>query len=173
MELFSAEVARLAAPDTGAAPTSTCNTHAPQRCVELFSAEVARLAAPDTGAAPEELKAAQGFLNYAQWHYDVIAKWGRFPHRNALLGRCVVRAAAAALCLLLRRRGGRARVAAERSAAPWLAGWWCSAAVMRGILLLRHTSHARTTRAMHTQGEHPRGACRPGRRLHPQVLNQL
>lgn len=27
------------------------------------------------------------FLEYAQLHYDVIARFGRFPHRNALLGR--------------------------------------------------------------------------------------
>lgn len=28
-----------------------------------------------------------GFANYAQSHYDVIAKFGRFPHRNEILGR--------------------------------------------------------------------------------------
>jgi uncharacterized protein (DUF924 family) len=27
------------------------------------------------------------FLNYAQRHRDVIARFGRFPHRNAVLGR--------------------------------------------------------------------------------------
>ena len=26
-------------------------------------------------------------LNYAKKHYDVIEKFGRFPHRNAILGR--------------------------------------------------------------------------------------
>ena len=30
---------------------------------------------------------AQGWLDYAQRHRDVIARFGRFPHRNALLGR--------------------------------------------------------------------------------------
>jgi uncharacterized protein (DUF924 family) len=26
-------------------------------------------------------------LQWAQKHYDVIARYGRFPHRNAVLGR--------------------------------------------------------------------------------------
>ncbi len=26
-------------------------------------------------------------LTFAQRHVDIIAKWGRFPHRNATLGR--------------------------------------------------------------------------------------
>lgn len=29
----------------------------------------------------------QGFLDYAQQHRDVVARFGRFPHRNDLLGR--------------------------------------------------------------------------------------
>lgn len=28
-----------------------------------------------------------GFLDYARRHHDVIARFGRFPHRNAVLGR--------------------------------------------------------------------------------------
>lgn len=28
-----------------------------------------------------------GFLNYAERHRDVVARFGRFPHRNAVLGR--------------------------------------------------------------------------------------
>ncbi|WP_372798670.1 DUF924 family protein [Litorivivens sp.] len=27
------------------------------------------------------------YLNFAQRHYDIIARFGRFPHRNAILGR--------------------------------------------------------------------------------------
>jgi uncharacterized protein (DUF924 family) len=27
------------------------------------------------------------FLGYARKHYDIIARFGRFPHRNAMLGR--------------------------------------------------------------------------------------
>lgn len=30
---------------------------------------------------------AGGFVDYAQAHYDIIARFGRFPHRNAWLGR--------------------------------------------------------------------------------------
>jgi uncharacterized protein (DUF924 family) len=30
---------------------------------------------------------AQGWLDYAKRHHDVIARFGRFPHRNAILGR--------------------------------------------------------------------------------------
>jgi uncharacterized protein (DUF924 family) len=26
-------------------------------------------------------------LAYAKWHYEIIARFGRFPHRNAVLGR--------------------------------------------------------------------------------------
>ncbi|MEO8153019.1 MAG: DUF924 family protein [Rhizobacter sp.] len=29
----------------------------------------------------------QGFLDYARRHHDVIARFGRFPHRNAIVGR--------------------------------------------------------------------------------------
>ncbi|MCC7487134.1 MAG: DUF924 domain-containing protein [Burkholderiales bacterium] len=29
----------------------------------------------------------EGFLDYARRHHDVIARFGRFPHRNAALGR--------------------------------------------------------------------------------------
>jgi uncharacterized protein (DUF924 family) len=28
-----------------------------------------------------------GCLDYAQLHYDVVKQWGRFPHRNKILGR--------------------------------------------------------------------------------------
>jgi uncharacterized protein (DUF924 family) len=30
---------------------------------------------------------SQSAIDYAQKHYDVIAQFGRFPHRNAILGR--------------------------------------------------------------------------------------
>lgn len=46
-----------------------------QRSLALFTA----LAAEHTGCA--------GYLDYAQRHYEVIARFGRFPHRNAALGR--------------------------------------------------------------------------------------
>ena len=46
-----------------------------ERSVALFSA----LAAEHSGC--------DGFLDYAHRHHEVIARFGRFPHRNAALGR--------------------------------------------------------------------------------------
>jgi uncharacterized protein (DUF924 family) len=36
---------------------------------------------------PELVGVFQGFLNYAVWHYEIIRRFGRFPQRNAILGR--------------------------------------------------------------------------------------
>ncbi|TFW27265.1 DUF924 family protein [Duganella callida] len=49
-----------------------------EQCVRLFT----RLAAerPDN-------KGIAGNLDYAHRHYEVIRRFGRFPHRNAILGR--------------------------------------------------------------------------------------
>jgi uncharacterized protein (DUF924 family) len=33
------------------------------------------------------LQSMQSCLEFAEGHERVIAKWGRFPHRNAVLGR--------------------------------------------------------------------------------------
>jgi uncharacterized protein (DUF924 family) len=41
--------------------------------------------ATETPAAERQL--FDGFLNYARKHRDVVARFGRFPHRNELLGR--------------------------------------------------------------------------------------
>lgn len=38
-------------------------------------------------ATPAERSVFDGFLDYAERHRDVIARFGRFPHRNAVLGR--------------------------------------------------------------------------------------
>lgn len=51
------------------------NLSAQIRCVDLFT----MLAADNPGFA--------GTLNYAKRHYEVIRRFGRFPHRNAILGR--------------------------------------------------------------------------------------
>jgi len=51
-----------------------------QMCVQGF----ARLLA-DTPTAHRER--AEGFLAYAQKHHDIVARFGRFPHRNPILGR--------------------------------------------------------------------------------------
>ncbi len=38
--------------------------------------------------APEsERKRMDGYLDYARRHLEIIARFGRFPHRNAILGR--------------------------------------------------------------------------------------
>jgi uncharacterized protein (DUF924 family) len=48
-----------------------------ERCVELFEGIAGQFA--DQQVA--------GFLRYAVAHRDVIARFGRFPHRNQILGR--------------------------------------------------------------------------------------
>ncbi|MCA9542153.1 MAG: DUF924 family protein, partial [Myxococcales bacterium] len=50
------------------------------RCVGLFAA----LHDQVSGAARDRVA---NNLNYARRHRDIVAKFGRFPHRNALLGR--------------------------------------------------------------------------------------
>lgn len=50
------------------------------RCVALFEAMVAA-ASPDAAE-----RAAQG-LQFAHLHRDIILRFGRYPHRNAILGR--------------------------------------------------------------------------------------
>lgn len=50
------------------------------RCVALFAAL--------RDEVPASLRAAfDGYLDYARRHRDVIARFGRFPHRNVVLGR--------------------------------------------------------------------------------------
>ncbi len=51
-----------------------------QRSVVLFEALAAQ-------APPPWRELAAGFVPYARAHRDVIARFGRFPHRNAILGR--------------------------------------------------------------------------------------
>lgn len=54
---------------------------AQDRSVALFS-ELAREPAPD------HLRAAvEGFARYAREHRDIVARFGRFPHRNRIMGR--------------------------------------------------------------------------------------
>lgn len=51
-----------------------------RRCLEEQSVLLAR--------APAELeKVLSGTREYAQQHFDVVERFGRFPHRNAVLGR--------------------------------------------------------------------------------------
>ncbi len=51
-----------------------------ERAVELFAALA-------NEAAADERALFDNFLDYAVRHRDVIARFGRFPHRNAILGR--------------------------------------------------------------------------------------
>jgi uncharacterized protein (DUF924 family) len=51
-----------------------------ERCVTLFS----RFADELQG---EPATVIQGNVKYAIAHRDIVARFGRFPHRNALLGR--------------------------------------------------------------------------------------
>ena len=50
------------------------------RCVALFEAMAAE-------ASEARREAAKSTLKYAVAHRDIVARFGRFPHRNALLGR--------------------------------------------------------------------------------------
>jgi uncharacterized protein (DUF924 family) len=54
-----------------------------QRCVAAFE----HLLADTRAAASPHGAAIEGALHYAVQHRDVIARFGRFPHRNAILGR--------------------------------------------------------------------------------------
>src|SRR5690606_41995221 len=53
-------------------------------CQDLAVERFAALSAP----APEaERELFAGYLDYAERHRQVIQRFGRFPHRNAILGR--------------------------------------------------------------------------------------
>jgi uncharacterized protein (DUF924 family) len=51
-----------------------------ERCVALFEAL-------EPEAPPGAEDAFRGFTRYARWHRDIVARFGRFPHRNRALGR--------------------------------------------------------------------------------------
>lgn len=79
-----------AASDAGLAPIERVFLYLPlehaesialqERAVALFE----RLALE---ATPQERALFEDFADYARRHRDVVARFGRFPHRNALLGR--------------------------------------------------------------------------------------
>lgn len=56
-----------------------------QLLVQLIEDELAALSQqePDSAAA----KSWAEILPFAEGHRDVVKRWGRFPHRNAMLGR--------------------------------------------------------------------------------------
>lgn len=49
-------------------------------CVRLFETLVHK-------GTPEQKEKLSGFLSSARQHQDIVARFGRFPHRNAVLGR--------------------------------------------------------------------------------------
>lgn len=51
-----------------------------ERCVALFTALAA-------GVPEADRKTFKGYVDYAVRHRDVIHRFGRFPHRNQILGR--------------------------------------------------------------------------------------
>jgi uncharacterized protein (DUF924 family) len=53
----------------------------------LQDESVALYAQLEADASDVERPLFKGFLDYAQQHRDVVARFGRFPHRNELLGR--------------------------------------------------------------------------------------
>lgn len=55
-----------------------------QECVARFEALQAECAAAGLDKVAEM---AGGNVKYASAHRDCVAQWGRFPHRNAILGR--------------------------------------------------------------------------------------
>lgn len=56
------------------------NLELQKRCVAIAVHETQR-------ARPEWKKMLRGGVDFARKHLDVIARFGRFPHRNAVLGR--------------------------------------------------------------------------------------
>lgn len=42
---------------------------------------------PPSAVDGAELEAARAQLAYARAHLEIVERWGRFPHRNALLQR--------------------------------------------------------------------------------------
>lgn len=59
--------------------------HAEDRALQAHSVALFRALAADV--EEEEKKLFDGFLDYAQRHAVVVDQFGRFPHRNAILGR--------------------------------------------------------------------------------------
>lgn len=53
----------------------------------LQNRSVALFEALASEASTEERPLFENFLNYARRHRDVVARFGRFPHRNEILGR--------------------------------------------------------------------------------------
>lgn len=57
-----------------------------QQCMDLVKGTVAECKA-DLGEDHVLTKQIEGTVQFSQLHMDIIQKYGRFPHRNELLGR--------------------------------------------------------------------------------------
>jgi uncharacterized protein (DUF924 family) len=55
--------------------------------IEMQERSVSLYEALASEATADERALFDGFLDYARKHRDVVARFGRFPHRNAILGR--------------------------------------------------------------------------------------
>lgn len=56
-----------------------------QLCLQLHEDTLKEFDYLDADHPTKKLLAT--YLEYAKRHYDVVKRWGRFPHRNAILGR--------------------------------------------------------------------------------------
>jgi uncharacterized protein (DUF924 family) len=83
--LAAARAMRAAGQDGGLLPVQRAFVYLPFEHAEDIAAQAqsVRLFTDLAAAAPE----LADMLDYAQRHHAVIARFGRFPHRNALLGR--------------------------------------------------------------------------------------
>ena len=71
-------------PSSGYLPTSCWNAEdlaLQDQAVQLFQVLL-------TQAVAAERELFAGYLDYAERHQRVITRFGRFPHRNQMLGRC-------------------------------------------------------------------------------------
>ena len=59
-----------------------------RRSVETYR----RLADESTSAAPEVHKALENTYDFARRHFEIVESFGRFPHRNSILGRKITSA---------------------------------------------------------------------------------
>ncbi|EDM77003.1 hypothetical protein PPSIR1_15920 [Plesiocystis pacifica SIR-1] len=57
-----------------------------ERCVELVRA-LADAVRADPGISEAVVQRYDNFVDFAVRHRDIVARFGRFPHRNAILGR--------------------------------------------------------------------------------------
>ena len=65
---------------------SICRWNTPNRCA-MQDQSVALYEKLAMKRAADERALFDDFLDYARKHRDVVARFGRFPHRNAILGR--------------------------------------------------------------------------------------